>query len=108
MSARKRDRKWKEEWTGLRTGESRPRTRGVKGKREGKKGKVSTPGNGKRCKGPKPMEPKTEQTKENKSPKVRDVTLELGSVLGSSYQNKPNRVAKHVVADFSRSKIELS
>jgi len=77
-------------------------------KREGRKGKVSTPGNGKRCKGPKPMEPKTEQTKENESPKVRDVTLELGSALGSSYQNRPNRVAKLVAADFSRSKIELS
>ena len=78
------------------------------GKREGRKGKVSTPGNGKRCKGPKSMEPKTEQTKENKSPKVRDVTLELGSELGSSYQNKPNQVTKVVVADFSWSKIELS
>jgi hypothetical protein len=77
-------------------------------KKERRKGKVSTPGNGKRCKGPKPMEPKTEQTKKNKSPKVRDVTLELGSALGSSYENKPNRVAKLVVADFSRSEIELS
>ena len=47
-------------------------------KKGGRKGKVSTPGNGKRCKGPKPMEPKTEQTKKNESPKVRDVTLELG------------------------------
>jgi hypothetical protein len=53
-------------------------------KREGKKGKVSTPGNGNRCKGPKPMEPKTEQTKKNEPPKVTDVTLELGSALGSS------------------------
>jgi hypothetical protein len=76
-------------------------------KKGGRKGKVSTPGNGKRCKGPKPMEPKTEQTKKNKSPKI-GVTLELGSALGSSYENKPNRVAKLVVADFSRSKIELS
>jgi hypothetical protein len=54
------------------------------------------------------MEPKTEQTKENDSPKVTDVTLELGSALVSSYQNKPDRVAKLVVADFSKSKIELS
>jgi hypothetical protein len=54
------------------------------------------------------METKTEQTKENKSPKVIDLTLELGSALGSSYQNKPNRVAKLVAVDFSRSKIELS
>ena len=78
------------------------------GKRDGKKGKVSTPGDGKWSKKPKPMETKTEQTKKNKSPKVIDLTLELGSALGSSYQNKPNRVAKLVVADFSRSKIELS
>jgi hypothetical protein len=77
-------------------------------KRAGNKGEVSTPRNGKRCKGQKPMEPKTEQTKKNESPKVRDVTLELGSALGSSYENKSNRVAKLVVADFSRSKIELS
>jgi hypothetical protein len=46
------------------------------GKREGKKGKVSTPGDGKRSKEPKPMEAKTEQAKENESPKVRDVTLD--------------------------------
>jgi hypothetical protein len=54
------------------------------------------------------MEAKTEQAKENESPEVRDVALELGSALGSSYQNKPNRLAKLVVVDFSRSKIELS
>ena len=39
-------------------------------KREGKKGKVPTPGDGKRSKEPKPMEAKTEQTKENESPRV--------------------------------------
>jgi hypothetical protein len=82
-----------------------PRSQRKKG---GRKGKVSTPGDGKRSKEPKPMEAKTEQTKKNESPKVRDLTLELGSALGSSYQNKPNRVAKLVAADFSRSKIELS
>ena len=78
------------------------------GKREGRKGKVSTPGDGKRSKEPKPMEAKTEQTKKNKSPKVIDLTLELGSALSSSYENKSNRVAKLVAADFSRSRIELS
>jgi hypothetical protein len=46
------------------------------GKREGKKGKVSTPGDGRRGKEPKPMEAATEQAKENESPKVRDVTLD--------------------------------
>ena len=51
------------------------------------------------------MEPKTEQTKKNKSPKVIDLTLELGSALSSSYENKSNRVAKLVAADFSRSRI---
>ena len=56
------------------------------GKREGRKRKVSTPRDGKRSKEPKPMEAKTEQTKENESPKVTDVTLELGSALGSSYE----------------------
>ena len=76
------------------------------GKGEGKKGRVSTSGDGNRSKEPKSMEAKTEQTKENESPKI-DVTLELGSALGSSRQNKPNRVAKLVAADFSRSKIEL-
>jgi hypothetical protein len=45
------------------------------GKREGRKGKVPTPRDGKRCRSPKPMEAKTEQTKQNESPKVRDVTL---------------------------------
>jgi hypothetical protein len=45
------------------------------GKREGRKGEVSTPGDGKRSKEPKPMEAKTEQTKKNEPPKVRDVTL---------------------------------
>jgi hypothetical protein len=44
------------------------------GKREGKKGRVSTPGDGKRSEEPKPMEAKAEQTKENESPKVRDLT----------------------------------
>jgi hypothetical protein len=44
------------------------------GKRDGKKGKVPTPGDGKRSKEPKPMEAKTEQTEENESPKVRDLT----------------------------------
>jgi hypothetical protein len=43
------------------------------GKREGKKGRVSTPGDGKRSKEPKPMEAKTEQAKENDSPKVRNI-----------------------------------
>jgi len=45
------------------------------GKREGSEGKVPTPRDGKRCRPPKPMEAKTEQTKQNESPKVRDVTL---------------------------------
>jgi len=43
-------------------------------KREGRKWKVSTPGDGKRSEEPKPMEAKAEQTKENESPKVRDLT----------------------------------
>ena len=47
LSARKRDRKWKEEWTGIRTGESRPRTRGVKGRKKGGKGKFRLRGMGK-------------------------------------------------------------
>jgi len=78
LSARKRDRKWKEEWTGMRTGESRPRTHGVKG-RERRKGKVPTPGDGKRSKESKSMEATAEQTEENESPKVRDVTEEEGN-----------------------------
>jgi hypothetical protein len=40
------------------------------GKREGKKREVPTPRDGKRSKEPKSMEAKTEQTKENDSPKV--------------------------------------
>ena len=77
-------------------------------KEEGRKGKVPTSGDGNRSKEPKPMEAKAEQTKENESPKVTDATIELGSVLRSSHQNKSDRVAKLVAADFSRSKIELS
>ena len=46
LSTRKRDRKWKEEWTGIRTGESRPRTRGVKGREKGGKGKFRLRGMG--------------------------------------------------------------
>ena len=46
LSARKRDRKWKEEWTGLRTGESKPRTRGAKGREKGEKGKFRLRGMG--------------------------------------------------------------
>jgi hypothetical protein len=46
LSARKRDRKWKEEWTGIRTGESRPRTRGVKGREKGGKGRFRLRGMG--------------------------------------------------------------
>jgi hypothetical protein len=107
LSARKRDRKVEGGVDWLKNGRVESTNSRSQRKREGKKWKVSTPGDGKRSKEPKPMEAKTEQTKENESPKI-DVTLELGSALGSSHQNKPNRVAKLVAADFSRSKIELS
>jgi len=63
------------------------------GRREGKKGKVSTPGDGKRSKEPKSMEAKAEQTEENGSPKVRDVPLELGSALG--FAHRKNGLDKH-------------
>ena len=63
------------------------------GKSEGRKRKVSPPRDGKRSKEPKPMEATAEQAKENESPKI-DVTLEPGSVLGSSHQNKPTLIAR--------------
>jgi hypothetical protein len=39
-------------------------------KKEGKKGNVSTPGDGRRSEEPKPLEATTKQTEENDSPKV--------------------------------------
>jgi hypothetical protein len=54
-------------------------------KREWRKGKVSTPGDGKRSKEPKPMEAKTEQTKENDPPKVSAESYAGSSLLSRSY-----------------------
>jgi hypothetical protein len=53
------------------------------GKREGRKGKVPTPGDGKRSKESKSMEATAEQTEENESPKVRDVTEEESNCPGA-------------------------
>ena len=51
------------------------------GKREGTKGEVPTPGDGKRSKESKSMEATAEQAEENESPKVRGVTEEEGNCL---------------------------
>jgi hypothetical protein len=54
-------------------------------KREGRRGKIPTPGDGRRGKEPKPMEAKTEQTKKNEPPKVSAESYAGSSLLSRSY-----------------------